>query len=97
MAEAAAVEAPLAAAVEEPPVDAEALRQAVLDEVWMVNWPERPVAPVLSRRTRANSWPAGSLTVHWKGEDWTFEPTSSTKLFAASLRRMSKGAVGVVI
>lgn len=52
----AGAEEPLApAAVEAAPVDAEALKQAVLDEDWMVNWPERPVAPVLSIMTSANS------------------------------------------
>lgn len=94
----APVEEPLAAAaVDEAPVEAEALRQAVLDDVWMVNWPERPVEPVLSTITRANSWPAGSLTVHWKGELWTLELSSSTRLLEASLRRRSNGAILILI
>jgi hypothetical protein len=80
------------APVAEPTLaDGVAVKQAELELPWMMKGADWAVLPVLSRTARLNCWPAGSLTVHWKGELWTLGAISSTRVRDGSKRRMSKG------
>lgn len=77
----------------EAALDAEALRQAELDDVWIWNMPVTALLPAESWMENRKDWPAGSLTVHCTGLLVAAEAISSTRFCELSRRRTSKGPV----